>query len=344
MNDTMKDTMNDTMNEMFRSLTNGPEVYQPSKFWQQLNELNVAQLESGGMGNVKRTLAQNYFTWIVGFRSPLFRQLSRITSYSNWLQVLRGLPAYDKESGLRLRRFYELHIFSRLVWLLAERHDSKQLLARIHEPEFGNPFRIRFRDRLISQDLANSLMELYAIVEARTPASHDPITVCELGAGYGRNAYMFLSAYAKCKYIIVDIPPALYVSQEYLAAVLPSRRFMRFRPFDSFAEVEQEFNQADVVFLLPHQAEQLPRKSVDYFVNISSFHEMTLAQIEVYFDLVDRLTRGHFYMKQWQSFENKRDGITIAQKDYPYRSQWKQVYTRTPPSHPSFFETLFEIT
>jgi putative sugar O-methyltransferase len=331
------------LEQMFRSLGGGPEVYQPSKFWQQLNEQNITQLESSGIANVKRTLAQNYFTWVVGLRSPLFRHLSHITSWRDWVQVLKGLPPYDRESGLGLRRFYELHIFSRLVWRLAERQDSQHLLERIQEPKFGNPFKIKFRNRLISQDLANSLMELYAITEGRTPAPQEQFTVCELGAGYGRNAFMFLSAFAKCKYIIVDIPPALYVSQEYLASVLPSRRVMRFRPFSSFIEIEQEFAAADLVFLLPHQAEQLAPKSVDYFVNISSFHEMTLAQIGVYFSLVDRLTRGYFYMKQWQSFENTRDGITIAQADYPYGAQWKQVYTRTPASHPLFFETLFQI-
>ena len=336
--------MRQAIDEMFRCLEGGPEVYLPSKFWQQLNAQNIAQLESAGMANVKRTLAQNYFTWVVGMRSPLFRHLSRITSWRDWLRVLNGLPAYSRESGLGLRRFYELHVFSRLVWRLAVRHDSQKLLDRIGEPEFGNPFRIRFGDRLISQDLANSLMELYSITEARTPSAEERFTVCELGAGYGRSAYMFLSAFANCKYIIVDIPPALYVSQEYLATVLPDRRVMRFRNFSSFEEVAQEFEQADIAFLLPHQAEQLAAKSIDYFVNISSFHEMTFSQIEAYFDLVDRLTRGHFYMKQWRSFNNARDGITIKQADYPYRAGWKQLYTRTPPSHPLFFETLFQIT
>lgn len=335
--------MRTQIEEMFGCLERGPEVFLPSKFWQQLNEQNIEQLETTGLANLKRTLAQNYFTWVVGMRSPLFRHVSRTAGWRDWLKVLRGLPAYSKENGLGLRRFYELVIFTRLTWCLAQRQDSLDLLTRITEPEFGRPFRITLGNRLISQDLANSAMELYSILEAQKPSFDQRFTVCELGAGYGRNAYLFLSAFSNCKYIVVDIPPALYVSQEYLATVLPNKRIMRFRCFSKFEEVQSEFERADIVFLLPHQAELLAEKSVDYFVNISSLHEMTFKQIEAYFKLVDRLTRGYFYMKQWRSFDNLRDGITVKQADYPYRSSWAQIYTRTPSSHPLFFETLFQI-
>ncbi len=329
--------------EMIRCLDSGPPVYRPSNFWQQLNQVNIAQLESSGLANMKRTLAQNYFTWVVGMRNPLFKHLVSLTHWQDWLQVLRGLPRYSRENGLGLRRFYELHLFTRMVWMLAERGDERQLLQSISEPDYGNPFRLMFRNRLISQDLANSVMELYAITEGSSVSADDRFTVCELGAGYGRNAYVFLQAFPKCKYIVVDIPPALYVSQEYLARVLPDKQVMRFRPFSSIAEVNTELTRADIAFLLPHQAEQLADKSIDFFVNISSLHEMTLAQVEVYFAMIDRVTRGHFYMKQWRSFENKHDGITITESDYPYRHNWKRLYSRTSPAHPLFFESLVQI-
>lgn len=335
--------MRDTLNQMFECLGAGPEVYQPSKFWQQLNEKNISQLETTGLENVKRTLAQNYFTWVVGMRSPLFRRMASLTRRSDWFGILKSLPAYSSEFGLGVRRFYELQIFTRMIWLVAQHGDSRKLLDRVEEPSYGNPFRITFQNRLISQDLANSMMEYYAITQADPPQESDSFTVCELGAGYGRNAYFFMNAHPHCKYVIVDIPPALYVSQEYLANVLPERRVMRFRPFDDFAEVQEEFDRSDIVFLLPHQAERLKAKSIDMFVNISSLHEMTIPQIDTYFGLVDRLTRGHFYTKQWHSFHNVRDNITITERDYPYRTSWKQVYTRTPDSHPQFFEALYKV-
>ena len=72
-----------------------------------------------------------------------------------------------------------------MVWLLAERLDADRLLPRIQEPLFGNPFPLQFRDRLISQDLANSVMELYSITERSSLSADDRFVACELGAGYG---------------------------------------------------------------------------------------------------------------------------------------------------------------
>jgi putative sugar O-methyltransferase len=335
--------MRQTIDQMFEGLANGPQIYQPSEFWKQLNEKNVQQLEKSGIGNIKRTLAQNYFTWVVGMRSPLFKHLVSLMTKSDWKAIITGLPLFSRESGLGLRRFYELQIFTRMVWIVAKRVDRMALLNTLIEPEFGNPFQTFFKGRLISQDLANSVIELYSALEARMPLTKEAFTVCEVGAGYGRNAYTFLSVFEKCKYIIVDIPPALYVSQEYITHLFPNKSIMSFRDFSSFDEISEEFYRADVIFLLPHQSRFIPKKSVNYFINISSFHEMNFDQISEYFDIVDQLTDGYFYIKQWKLFENTDDKITISESDYPYREKWSPIYSRTPSTHPLFFEKLIKI-
>lgn len=242
--------MQQKINKMFESLENGPDIYLPSKFWRQLNEQNIAQLAKDGMGNIKRTLAQNYFTWVVGCRSPLFRHMASLMTFSDWIAILRNLPLFSREAGLGLRRFYELQIFTRMVWVVAKRYDKLKVLKSLQEPEFGNPFHIKFDDRLISQDLANSLLEMYSVFDFSPPSIDSRFTVCELGAGYGRNAYVFLSIFKNSKYIIVDIPPALYVSQEYISEVFPSKKIMRFSNFTTLEEVSDEFNSADIIFLV----------------------------------------------------------------------------------------------
>lgn len=335
--------MNADLREMFACLEQRGGVYLPSRFWQALNEKNIRQLEDSGLGNIKRTLAQNYFTWVVGLLNDQFRFLMRQMAPRDWADVLRGLPPYDPGTGLGRLRFLELSIFSRMLWCYAERFDSRGLLKSIAEPEFGNPFPVHFRGRLISQDLANSVLELCSILEAVPLPPEQALTVCELGAGYGRNAYVFLKAFQKCRYIIVDIPPALYVSQEYLARVLPGRKILRFSCCDDAAALRAGLEQADIAFLLPHQAELLPDRSVDLFVNISSLHEMTREQVGAYFGLIDRLTRGHFYMKQWKRFENRTDGVTISEGDYPYRASWRRVFSRTARAQPAFFEALYSM-
>lgn len=328
---------------MFDALSNGNPIYHPSKFWEELNEKNVRQLESGGLQNIKQTIARNYFTWVVGRRDQQFRFLARHTKLLSWPAILKGIFSHDPSFPLNQREQRQLIIFTRMLWKFAERFDSEQLLTHIDEPLEGNPFKIYLNGRLISQDLANSLLEYYSIREYFRVNADEKAIICELGAGYGRNAYVFLKALSKCKYIIVDIPPALYISQNYLSAVFRDKKIFSFRPFDRFSDVEKEFNDADIVFLLPHQAELLPAKSVDLFINISSLHEMKLDQIHTYFKLIDKLTTGFFYMKQWWVSHNAQDGLTITPKDYPVPQNWKQLYLRAANVQTYFFESMYSL-
>jgi putative sugar O-methyltransferase len=168
-------------------------------------------------------------------------------------------------------------------------------------------------------------------------------TVLELGPGYGRTAYVFLSLMPSVRYLIADIPPALAVAERYLSSVLKGRQIFRYRPFRSYEEVREEFERSDLAFLLPHQLEMLPGKSVDLFVNISSLHEMRLDQIRYYFGVLARLVRKYFYIKQWRESKIPFENVTIRETDYPVPAEWRTVYRRPCAVQEYFFEALFEI-
>ncbi len=335
--------MDEILQSMFDCLSRGNPIYLPSKFWQELNKKNLQQLEAEGLQNIKQTVARNYFTWVIGHRDEQFSFLTRHTNLLVWPSILRGLFTYDPTSFLSRKQQIELKVFTRMLWKFTEHIDSERLLVHISEPLEGNPFKIDLDGRLISQDLANSILEYYSIRENFKATTNDKVTICELGAGYGRIAYVFLKALSKCKYIIVDIPPALYISQYYLSSVFKNMKIFFFRPFDRFEAVEREFNDADIIFLLPHQAEMLPAKIVDLFINISSLHEMKIEQIHAYFKLIDKLTRGFFYSKQWWSSHNPADGITITPKEYPVPQNWKQLYLRAAKVQTYFFEAMYSL-
>ncbi len=335
--------MNDILQSMFDSLSRGNPIYLPSKFWEALNTKNLQQLEAGGLNNIKQTLAQNYFTWVVGHTDQQFRYLAWHTNLLAWPAILRGIFTHDPSIPLNRKQQRELMIFTRMLWKFTERIDSEHLLTHIDEPAEGNPFRIFLNGKLISQDLANSVLEYYSIYEHFKASATVINTICELGAGYGRNAYVFMKALPNCKYIVIDIPPALYVSQHYLTSVFRDKNIFAFRPFDLFSDVKKEFNDADIAFLLPHQAEMLPEKSVDLFINISSLHEMKIDQINAYFKLIEKLTRGYFYTKQWWVSHNPADGITITPKDYPVPANWKQLYLRKAKVQTYFFEAMYDL-
>ena len=145
------------------------------------------------------------------------------------------------------------------------------------------------------------------------------------------------------KYIIVDIPPALYVAERYLSNQFRGKKIFKFRDFKNFSEIKDEFDQADIAFLLPFQLALLPPNNSDLFINISSFHEMHQDQIEWYFTLIDSVIRKFVYIKQWKTVKLQYEDEYISEKDYPIRENWKKIFWRECRVKTRFFEALFKL-
>ena len=314
----------------------------PSKYWEELNRKNLRQLADSRYENFKRTIARNYFTWII---NPFDEQLRFLMGEAGiWpsIRILFSALFAPRHYPLKRKHTIYYNTLTNLLWDYVEKNDSEGLLERLSEPREGNPPEVIRNGRLISQDLANSLLEYEAILHPDVDR-RDVRTILELGPGYGRTAYVFLTLQPACRYILVDIPPALYVAQRYLSAIFKDRRIFSFRPFENYSKVRDEIEEADIIFLTPNQLELLPDKSVDLFINISSLHEMRMDQIRYYFDEIDRLARKYFYFKQWKEtiipFENE----AITEADYPIRDDWRLINRQQCKVQTYFFEALYEI-
>jgi len=318
-----------------------PEIL-PSKYWEELNRKNLQQLADSRYENFKRTVARNYFTWIVNPLNKQIRFLMRESGFWKSLIIFVRALFAPRHQYLKKRHTIYYNVLTNLLWNYVEKNDSEELLRRLIEPSEGNPPEIIRNGRLISQDLANSVLEYKAILHPEVDR-REVRTILELGPGYGRTAYVFLSLQPSCRYILVDIPPALYVAQRYLSTVFPDRRTFQFRPIDNFEEIREEFEDASIVFMTPNQLDLLPDRSVDLFLNISSLHEMRMDQIRFYFNEIERLTRRYFYFKQWQETTVPFENETIRESDYPVRDNWRLVNRQQCEVQHKFFEALYEL-
>jgi len=328
---------------MFDEFEHYPPILLPSKYWVELNRKNMAQLANAGFKNFKRTLARNYFTWIV---NPLNKQVRFLMQQAGWRRsiaiVWRSLIA-PRHDLMKRRHTIYYNMLSMLLWRYVQSTDDAGLLAGLDEPTEGNPPDVRLDGRLISQDLANSVIEYEAILHPDVDR-RDITTIMELGPGYGRTAFVFLKLQPACRYILVDIPPALFVAQRYLTAVFPERTVFDFRHFDDFQAVAEEFDAASIVLLTPNQLELLPDQSVDLFINISSLHEMRMDQIEYFFAEIKRLTRRYFYFKQWKETTVPFENETIREQDYPIPAEWRKIYRAQCAVQHKFFEALYDVS
>jgi putative sugar O-methyltransferase len=336
---------------MFDEMRRAPEAVQPSGYWQFLNGMNLAQLETHGFDEFKRTINGNYFQWLpTSPREPQFRAVLRW-----WLRHpireplgARVLEAETLDSRVgnplqsaRRRRAYGLYVA--LLWEYARRHAPPGTLERLQEPDVGDPLLVRYGDRLITQDLGNSALEYGTITAALGGGPAPGERVVELGGGYGRLAWVFLQERPDLRYVLVDIPPALAIAEQYLATLFGDRRLFRFRHFDHQDEVRDELDAAQIAFLTPNQLELLEPLDAALFVNISSLHEMRHEQIAYYLDVVARHTAGCFYTKQSITSRNPHDGVIVRRSEYPIPSTWRPLLNRRHPIQTSFFEALYDV-
>jgi putative sugar O-methyltransferase len=233
------------------------------------------------------------------------------------------------------RQLYRLYVC--FVWTIMLKYDRHNLRRRVQEPECGNPFRIKFGWRLLSQDLATSIIECNVMAGLVLPPKP---RIAEVGAGYGRVAYTYVNTLPG-QYFIFDIPPALAVAQWYLGQTLGSQRVFRFRHFDRLEEVSTEMDQASVVLLTPNQMANFPDQHFDICLGISTFPEMTQAQVDFYLSKFQSLSRGHIFIKQYKAWQNPVDGTDLTADSYHLDPDWRVTLDRTDPVIPTFFNRVW---
>lgn len=170
----------------------------PRDSWKELGAEQARDLAEVGPEQVKRRQALRYFTWRWRFSalrgSEQFRFLLSQSSPAT-LAACASAPADLSDRVWRgvpwPRRERWLYTFAvRLLWEYARRNDPLGV-TELEEPSLGDPLPVRWRGRTISQDLANSALELAAI--DRALEGGEPASILEIGAGYGRLGHALLS-------------------------------------------------------------------------------------------------------------------------------------------------------
>lgn len=323
----------------------------PSKFWESHAVEHIDMLVKYGLTNFKRTVAHNYYNWLtVSISDHQIRSLIELWAMHGSAEALADEMEDLRNSGPQVHLFkdtdarlaYKLGVS--LLWDYTLHTDHHGILRKIAEPVTGNPLKITRRGRILSQDLAHSVRERNLILDASgLPAdSETPIVIGELGAGHGRLAHMFAMT-TNCRYMIFDIAPALLVSQWYIQNLFPDEKIFVFRSFDNFEEVAEELSQCRFAFFASSQLEKFPENYFNLFINVCSLMEMRVDSINYFFREIERVTRGHFYTKQWLRQNNREDGIVIEKKDYPVPASWTNHLDSIDPINRRLFQQVWEI-
>ncbi len=305
----------------------GVPAAQPSRFWARLGAEHERSLAEFGFDQVKRHQALRYFTWRWTWsglpRSEQFRFLLTHTSPATWARCSRAPMDLSDEAWAGVpwdRADRWLYCFAtRLLWEYARGRDTEGILT-LPEPQLGSPLPVTWGGRLISQDLANSALEVAAI--ARALSGRTPRTILEVGGGYGRSAYALMNRFPRARYTIVDIPPSRQIGEWYLSQLFSADRFRCLAPEDLQSDTER----------------------FDLVLTISSLQEMTPDQVRWYLSLFDEVAPGRtVYLKQWASWRNPEDGVTLTFDEYPVPAPWVQVFRQRAPVQSRFVEAAWHV-
>ncbi len=341
---------------MQKEVSNDKKIFHPSHFWEFFNEINITLLKESGFKNFKRNINQNYFNFIPSifmdsfFNSILFLKLfGRIKRMSKYELIDpdtindKGDLKEEYRCVFQKHRPLKLWLYKFTVgnlWNYVRARDSEGILQTLEEPKIGNPIEIKTNNKLISQDLANSVQEYY-FIKPFIEKIDVPLKIVEVGAGYGRLGYV-LSSVLKCKYIIFDIPPALYIAQKYITEIFPNKKIFSFRHIDSFHEIKDELEQSDIAFFTINQIQLFPPDYCNFCINISSLHEMSIDQRKEISRYMSKITKDFIYIKQYKKYKNPFDNIIVKEKDYEFPSSWKRIQRRVTPTNTRFFEMIFQ--
>jgi len=343
---------------MRSDLQNSPELYRPSEFWEVFFGHNMQQLRDVGLSNFKVTVNQNYQNFIP--RSLDDPKIKRLTEWFLSEPSIRPFLSFIENPDHLTDEGYlaqpdtqifrndpqQMALYEMLVvlgWEYCKSRDPLGICSRLEEPELGNPIRVHYEGKLISQDLSTSFVEVTDFLGPwRERYGDNPVSIIEIGGGYGRLAHAMMSTTMVDKYFVVDIPPALHVSRWYLEKLFPEKVIFEYRPFTEWDEVASDVEKSDIVFLLPRQIELIPDQMVDIGISVSSLHEMRLAQANNYLKQLARIVRHFIGSKQYWSYDNPHDDIVLKHEDYKIPEGFSRLMLKDDTLNPVFFVDVLQ--
>jgi hypothetical protein len=145
-----------------------------------------------------------------------------------------------------------------------------------------------------------------------------PISVMEIGGGYGRLANGLIKNREISKYILVDpIPSSIALAADYL-----DKNEVTFKIITTIDEPLHRVN-----LLHPSDLKIVPDNSIDLVVNIESFQEMTQDWVDAYVDIINMKTRSNSVFYHSNSFGYKnRFKLNLG-------AHWKLLTSFNNPRH-----------
>ena len=345
-----KENFDNDLTNLIDSYVNSKSYNFSSKFWNVLNIRHINQIKELGIENFATTVAMSYFTFVI-YDDKKIEKLMNFIKSNNINSSDYSYDIYKKQINIDLTHSINHNILLNLLYAYTKHTKLDRYLPILEKNNFliDRVPNIKINKNLLTQDKLNSIIEFESIEKFLRNLNLSNLNILEIGAGSGRTTETLISLFSeskKIKYVIVDIPPALYINYLRMKNNYKGKNIYICSDINSENEFEEIFANNDIILMLPHHLDFLKKKFFDITIAIDCLHEMDKKIIKYYMDKIDIISKN-LYFKVWNetylaySFNNHLKAQD--KKSYFIKNNWDLVRQENCIFPSNYIETIYKI-
>jgi len=291
------------LSRMLKVTSEGDSLYQPTNYWDFYQKKFLPELQKQGLADFRRR-KNSILTAFNGSDLTPYPEIGvKLPRGGTWLgRQLTRLINFLPLIYLRINGIKDEEVIHLLYWFVKDAFDKQGLeIKKCSANKIGNPEDICEIDgalwTLTHLRLCNTFIN--GITHFVLPK--DAI-VCELGTGMGRNIEIMASLYPEYTFLMFDIPPQLYIANQYLKKVFGNRviPFEEAYGLDVTGKLTLPVELKGKIIILP--TVRMPMWSslkINLFWNSDSFQEMEPEIVENYLNLVKKMNPQGIYINAY---------------------------------------------
>ena len=301
---------------MMKDLNQKEDLYKPGNYWKYYEEDLIKQIKNNnleelrkwnggaGSGNIQsfgggemelqRYFRENFHPFEERFK--IFDDNFFIKKYNGFInKISKYIPLISffsfRISIARKIFFDKIKYEFNLLYELIENLDKDLLIS--HDSEFGSPIGFYRENKFYTAHFLKSLLHIHFI---KQNTNFNKINnIIELGAGIGLLGAAFLKLKKNMKYFIIDIPPALFISEYYLKSL--NYRVFGYEDLLNSKNNNINFDSYQVICIPTWRIDLLKNIRTDLFINIHSFQEMEKEQTLNYLDKISENPPSYIFLR-----------------------------------------------
>lgn len=285
---------------MLKDINTGSDLYKPTNYWINYEKIFLPELQSLGLKDFRRrknsVLSSFGATDLLPFTllrrsNSLKNRLMRVIH--NFVKLRAKIHRLLKHNEIKYSSFgnYDLDLFFyRQAKSFGEKNGAESI-QKFEGSDIGNPEDVFYvNDRLYTSSLLNYYVH-YAYC-CKFINFNSINTIMEIGSGSGKQVEIIKKLHPHLCFFIFDIPPQLYVCEQYLSALFPDSviSYRQTRDMKSIPELQD----GKIYLFEPWQIPEIDNLKCDLFWNSSSFQEMEPNIVLNYLKFVNKCSKFVF--------------------------------------------------